>query len=275
MNKVTNGLLKINSEEFLFLIEDTIDIFEIESLHTTEKDIELHGKFKERLKDEDVVIEDELDDLFDDEIITNKKSLKKSKISLEKAVKDFHDGDELSFNIIYEHYRPIFDRWGRRYNNQELGMELLDIVLLSAVRTFDASAKTKFNTYFWTCVHNYVNCNIKKDNAQKRAHNKNMASLNEKKMYKGDSTEMELEKIIEDKKPAMESDINELKMSIQSLNDCLKENEIFILLKLIDNYTLQEIGDDLGVTAAAVCLSLKRIAKKSSTAKKLKEILIK
>ena len=63
-----------------FLIEDTIDIFEIESLHTTEKDIELHGKFKERLKDEDVVIEDELDDLFDDEIITNKKSLKKSKV---------------------------------------------------------------------------------------------------------------------------------------------------------------------------------------------------
>lgn len=275
MNKVVNGFLRINSEEFLFQIEDTIDIFEIELLHTTEKDIKLHNDFKERLKNEDVIIEDELNDLFDDKIVTNSTSLNKNKMNLESAVKEFCDGNENAFDFIYKHYRPILDRWGRRYNNIELGVELLDIVLLSAVKTFNASSGTKFNTYFWTCAQNYVNCNIKKGNAQKRTHDKNMSSLNEKKVYKGDSTEMELEKIIEDKQPALESSINELKMSIQSLDDCLKSNEIFILLKLIDNYTLQEIGNDLGVTAAAVCLTLKRIAKKSSVAKKLKEILIK
>lgn len=270
------GFLKINSEEFLFCEGETINIFEIEDLVSTTKDIDLFGKFKGKLQEEEIYIEDEIEDQFDDDLFDNEVVQVKldKNIKLEQLVENFNNGDEYSFNYIYEHYRPILDRWGKRQNNTELGIELLDIVLLSAVKTFDSSAGTKFNTYFWTCAQNHMHSDIKKANAQKRLHNKNMSSLNDKVSYKGDSTEMELEKIIEDKNPSYESNINELKMSIRSLNDCLKENEIFILLKLIDNYTLQEIGDELGITAAAVCLSLKRIAKKNFVAKKLKEILV-
>lgn len=287
MNKKEKGFLKINSEEFLFHIEDTIDIFEIEQLVSTDKDIELQGKFKDKLKNEVVFVEDELNNEFDEDLLDEELDdldelatqievkLKTKKSRLEDLVEEFNNGNESSFNDIYEHYRPILERLGKRQNDQELGIELLDIVLLYAVKTFDSKFGTKFNTYFWTCARSHIHSNIKKSNAQKRAHNKNMASLNDKMFYKGDSTEMELEKIIEDKNPVHEANMNELKMSIESLKDCLKENEIFILLKLIDNYTLQEIGDDLGVTAAAVCLSLKRISKKSFVAKRLKEILVK
>lgn len=278
MNKLENQrtLLNINCETFLFSLEDAINIFEIEELKTNQVDDMLFNDFKNKLKDDkidfdDFDIFDEEEDFEDLELDLN--NYKMPKITLEQAVEDFTDGITNAFDYIYSHYKPILNRWGKRYNNEELGVELLDIVLLSAVKTFNSNAGAKFNTYFWTCAQNYVNCHRKKNDAKKRAHNKNMASLNEKRMYKGDSTEMELEKIIEDKSSTEDSHTNELILSIKSLGDCLKDTEISILLKLIDNYTLQEIGDDLGVTAAAVCMSLKRIAKKPVAAKKLKEIL--
>lgn len=282
MHKIQNDgkLIEINSDSFLFSLEETINIFDIEELKTNDIDDVLFNDFKEKLGEEKIDLED-FEDFFDeneediDIFNDNKKSDKNTmpKISLEQAVEDFADGISDAFDFIYSHYKPILTRWGKRYNNEELGIELLDIVLLSAVKTFNCNAGAKFNTYFWTCAQNYVNCHRKKNDAQKRAHNKNMASLNEKRMYKGDSTEMELEKVIEDKSSTEDSQSNELILSIKSLEDCLKETEISILLKLIDNYTLQEIGDDLGVTAAAICMSLKRIAKKPVAAKKLKEIL--
>lgn len=293
MNKVENvrinGLINYDHEEFLFVFfgEETIDITEIEQLKTTEMDEMLFNDFKNKLKEEEVDLDDlenlndfeDLDDfdckLEDIEIPDNFLDDYKGngKIKLEEAVMDYADGVEDAFNYIYLHYRPILDRWGKRKNNEELGAELLDIVLLSAVKTFKQDRGAKFNTYFWKCAHNYMSCNNSKNNAQKRAHNKNMASLNEKKVYKGDSTEMELEKIIEDKNSTNSLRENELINSIESLRDCLKETEIYTLLKLIENYTLQEIGNDLGITAAAVCLSLKRIAQKPAAAKKLKDIL--
>lgn len=282
MHKIENNgkLLEINSDSFLFSLEETINIFELEELKTNDIDDVLFNDFKNKLGEEKIDFED-FEDFFDDDqedidiFNEDKKSDKHvmSKIPLEQAVEDFTDGISDAFDFIYSHYKPILTRWGKRYNNEELGIELLDIVLLSAVKTFNCNAGAKFNTYFWKCAQNYVNCNRKKNDAQKRAHNKNMASLNEKRMYKGDSTEMELEKVIEDKSSTEDSQSNELILSIKSLGDCLKETEISILLKLIDNYTLQEIGDDLGVTAAAICMSLKRIAKKPVAAKKLKEIL--
>lgn len=284
MHKVKNigKLIEINTDSFVFSLEETINIFEIEELKTNDLDNVLYNDFKEKLEEEKIDLED-FDELFNEDKDEDKNNIfdtdpqiyknTTSKISLEQAVEDFADGISDAFDFIYSHYKPILTRWGKRYNNEELGVELLDIVLLSAVKTFNGNAGTKFNTYFWTCAQNYVNCHRKKNDAQKRAHNKNMASLNEKRMYKGDSTEMELEKVIEDKNSTEDSRANELILSIKSLDDCLKETEISILLKLIDNYTLQEIGDDLGVTAAAICMSLKRIAKKPVAARKLKEIL--
>ncbi len=96
---------------------------------------------------------------------------------------------------------------------------------------------------------------------------------NEKAKYKGDTLDNDLETMIEDSSIENYQKRKDLKLSIMSLKDCLKDNEITMLLKIVDNYTLQEIGDSLGITAAAVCLSLKRISKKKRAAKQLQEIL--
>lgn len=253
-------------ERFLFGDPNKLDN---EGLSNIEIDDIMYNDFKQKFENEveeftedDVNFESEIDDSV---------TSKLEDISLEDAVMDFRDGINDAFDYVYAHYRPVLNRYGKRYNNEELAIELLDIVLLNAVKTFDINAKTKFNTYFWTCIHNYVNCYRIKNNAQKRAHNKDMKSLQEKCMYKGDKADAELESTIEDK--SLNKNNDELRMSITSLNDCLKANEITILLKLIDNYTLQEIGDCLGITAAAVCMSLKRISKKKNAAKKIQEIL--
>ena len=240
---------------------------------TDEQTDNIFTNFKEKIKNEQIDF-DEFEDFeeenFDDDF--EKQSQTKDE-KLENAVLDFNAGYLESYEEIYEHYKPIMKRYGKRYNNEELAADLLDIVLLNAVKSFDSTAKTKFNTYFWKCVHNYVNCVRIHDNAQKRAHNKDMKSLNEKARFKGDTSDNDLETMIED--PDMDNDqkAKELKLSIMALDNCLKENEIKILLKVIDNYTLQEIGESLGVTAAAVCLSLKRIAKKKVAAKYLMDIL--
>jgi RNA polymerase sigma factor (sigma-70 family) len=266
-------------EKLLFGIITTAEYEELE-----DQDIDgiLFKDFKEKFEDEDLDIDEFLEEIEDEnDLKTIEKSIektikefnKKSSISLEQAVINFKNGVIESFDQIYDHYKPILARYGKRYNNEELAIELLDIVLLNAAKTFDENAKTKFNTYYWTCVHNHVNCYRIKNNAQKRAHNKDMKSLQDKFMHKGDATERDLESRIEDANSNDDQKNKELKMSIMALEDCLKSQEITILLKLIDNYTLQEIGNSLGVTAAAVCMSLKRISNKTKAAKKLKEIL--
>lgn len=265
---ITEESININDEEtcekLLFCFDD-----KNEELDLKDKELDeiLFEDFKNKLASEEFEPDDNFDFEVDDSKLQN--------ITLEQAVEDFSDGIDDAFNYIYAHYNPILTRWGRRYNNDELGSELLDIVLLSAVKTFNNKAGTKFNTYFWTCAQNYINCNRIKNNAQKRAHNKDMISLQQKCMYKNDQSETELGSMIEDKKSKDSTHDSELKLSILAMKDCLKENEIKILLRLIDNFTLQEIGDDLGVTAAAICMSLKRIGKKKNAAKKLREILVK
>lgn len=247
-------------EKLLFCFDDE----QTKSLVTKKLDDILFEDFKNKLNEEEYELDDKEDIKVED---------KSQKVTLKQAVEDFTNGIDDAFNFIYVHYRPILERWGRRYNDDELGYELLDVVLLTAVKTYNNKAGTKFNTYFWACAQNYVHCNTIKKNAQKRAHNKDMISLQRKCMYKGDQSEVELESMIEDNKSTKNSHDNELRLSILSMDDCLKNNEIQILLKLLDNFTLQEIGNDLGVTAAAICMSLKRIAKKKIAAKRLREIL--
>ena len=222
--------------------------------------------FKQKLATESLENFDDLDKDLEEQ------SQSKDDI-LENAVIDFNAGYAESYDIIYKHYKPIMARYGNRYNDADLATDILDYVLLNAVKTFDNTAKTKFNTYFWKCVHNYVNCVKIHNNAQKRAHNKDMKSLNEKARYNNDSSENDLEVMIEDPELDSVQKSKELKLSIMGMKDCLKDNEIKILLKVIDNYTLQEIGESLGVTAAAVCMSLKRISKKKVAAKYLMDIL--
>lgn len=242
-----------------------------------QKDNEEHKEYEE-LKDVEIddIFFNDFKNKFENELKNDEIQIDEMpEITLEQAVSDYVKEDiDDAFDYLYAHYQPILNRWGKRCNNEELGVELLDIVLFNAVKTFDATAGAKFNTYFWTCAKNYINCYKIKHDAKKRQHNKKMSSLQQKYSYKSDSGDVELEKLIEDKSLQQESKDYELKMSIKSLEGYLKPNEITILLRLIDNDTLQEIGDDLGVTAAAVCMTLKRLSKKKNVAGKLRNILI-
>lgn len=244
------------------LIEEDLLVDELEDNNSIEE-MELSDiffkDFKENMQKEIIENEIDLDDL--------------PEITLEQAVGDFRNGIQEAFDHIYGYYEPKLIRWGKRYNNEELGIELLHIVLLNAVNAFDNTAGAKFNTYFWACAHNYVNVHKKRNDAKKRQHYKNMISLQQKYVYKGGSSETDLEKTIEDTNDNQQKNINELKLAINSLEPFLKKNELTILLRIVDNDKLEEIGDELGVTAAAVCMALKRLGGKKKVASKLKEIL--
>jgi RNA polymerase sigma factor (sigma-70 family) len=291
MNKVSDEKIRFygsisDVDECERLLFGIITKTEYEELEDNDLDDELYKDFKKKFEDDNENIDEFLKEIEDEdesenniEVIeksiksTIKEFNKKSNISLEQAALNFKDGMVEAFDIIYAYYKPILGRYGKRYNNEDLAIELLDIVLLNAAKTFDQNAKTKFNTYYWTCAHNHVNCYITKNNAQKRAHNKDMKSLQDKFMHKGDSTESDLESRIEDANSNNDQNNKELRLSIMALEDCLKPQEIKILLNLIDNFTLEEIGKSLGITAAAVCMSLKRISNKTTAAKRLIEIL--
>lgn len=287
---------QINEDLFLFIMDKPIDIFELYSLQTQDKDLELNKKFNEKLFNDDYFDDEDIEDDFEedyeedfedeedftysdkkcnkiiDELTLNEDS--KVKIGhLENAVIEYRNGNDEAFNYIYEHYRPIMKRYSERTNNYELGIEFLDIVLLNAVRTFNENVGTKFNTYFWRCARGHAACHNKMARAQKRAADMNSMSLEENISDKN-SSELKFEKIIDDKNVVKENRISELKLVINSFENILTKNEKIILLKLIDNYTLEEIGKTLGITAAAVCMAAKRIAKKEHIAKHLREVLM-
>lgn len=243
------------------------NIYEDEEEDSLSKNrVELHDVLFENFKDK--IIEE----VNEDETI--KKDIAKiNSITLEQAVKDYKKGVPEAFDFIYAHYEPILSRWGVRCNKQELAIELLHIVLLNAVNSFDSTMKAKFNTYFWTCAKHYINVNNVKNDAKKRQHYKNMMSLQQQRNFHDESS-AELSSMISDDKYENSIKNKELKLSIRSLDKYLKPNEIKIILKLIDNYKLQEIGKSMGVTTAAICTTLKRLGKKKVASKKLREVLM-
>lgn len=220
-------------------------------------------------------IEEEIDfkDIENEESkeIKNNKKLQKSDIT--KLVMEYNNGNTRVYDDIYLYYKPVLERWGIRNKNQDMAEDLLDFVLFNAVTKFSSDKKTQFDTFFWKCANNHVKREIVTENTKKRAGRKNDISLNKTVSYK-DEVDLELGALLKDLTCEEEFELEELKMSINNLHYCLKDTETNIILKLIDNYTIKDISEEMGITSSGVCMVLKRLGKKINVKEELKNMLI-
>lgn len=220
-------------------------------------------------------IEEEIDfkDIENEESkeIKNNKKLQKSDIT--KLVMEYNNGNTSVYDDIYLYYKPVLERWGIRNKNQDMAEDLLDFVLFNAVTKFSSDKKTQFDTFFWKCANNHVKREIVTENTKKRAGRKNDISLNKTVSYK-DEVDLELGALLKDLTCEEEFELEELKMSINNLHYCLKDTETNIILKLIDNYTIKDISEEMGITSSGVCMVLKRLGKKINVKEELKNMLI-
>ena len=220
-------------------------------------------------------IEEEIDfkDIENEEFkeIKNNKKLQKSDIT--KLVMEYNNGNTRVYDDIYLYYKPVLERWGIRNKNQDMAEDLLDFVLFNAVTKFSSDKKTQFDTFFWKCANNHVKREIVTENTKKRAGRKNDISLNKTVSYK-DEVDLELGALLKDLTCEEEFELEELKMSINNLHYCLKDTEANIILKLIDNYTIKDISEEMGITSSGVCMVLKRLGKKINVKEELKNMLI-
>lgn len=163
------------------------------------------------------------------------------------------------FNRIFEIYEPIIKRFSYRKQDEDLYAELLSI-LWRAVETYNFEGGTKFNTYFWVCVHNHLKCLNVKNNALKRISDKNLVYLNKTTINEnGNETELFLPDL------NAENEFSEMMFSSflqKSIYPHLKDNEIDAIKMLLNGYTLDEIGRYLNnISAPGVHVKLRRLAK--------------
>jgi len=205
-----------------------------------------------------------------DSILLELSSKYKDKLNI--AVYKYQNGDKYQYEYIYSIYEKKLSNGQYKFNDTELAAELLDVALLQAVNSWNINGNTKFNTYFWRCAKNYMCVYNKHNNAKKRLSNKNTYSLD--KDYKDDTnSNCSLESIIEDKQQVdIIKNIN-LINTIKSMTHLLTNREIFVLMGLINKFTLEEIGSKLNVTSAAVCIMIKKIRENEYVSNKLYNVL--
>lgn len=192
-------------------------------------------------------------------------------ISLEQAVQDFQNGVPEAFDYIYNQYRPKLERLSSRKNDQDLLPEL-GFVLWKATETFNKAGGAKFNTYYWKCARNHMGTlNIRK-NAKKRTAEHGTVSMQQTVSNK--DSEIELGAFIEDKNSNTPFDNELFKIFLEeNIYPHLKKSEISTIKMLLNGYTLEEIGQELGgITAPAVHVKLRRLADKKIIGKQLRDI---
>lgn len=175
-----------------------------------------------------------------------------------------------AFDVIYNHYHPILCRTATRNNNEDLSQELL-VILIKAIETFKPECNVKFNTYFWRCAKNHLGAiNIKK-NAKRRVSEHLIMSMNQK-VSVGKNKDVEPIDIIEDKKNDYDNLIFHLTLN-EKIMPYLKDCEAKAVQLLLEGYTLDEIGQELGgLTAPAVHIKLRRLADKKRIGKEFKTL---
>ena len=127
-------------------------------------------------------------------------------------------------------------------------------------------------TYYWKCANNHlVILNIRK-NAKKRQSDNNTISLS--KTVSNSDNETNMESFIEDKNSNVE--FNNILFNTfleKNIFPKLNESEVKTINMLLEGYTLEEIGEELGgLTAPAIHVKLRRLANKPVVGKQLKEL---
>lgn len=260
-------------------------------------DIMIDGEYDDMETLDSIMFEDfkkNLEENFDDLEDIKEET---SKFYIEQAVYDYLNGQEEAFDYIYNHYRPVLERLGRRRNDDELAQEL-SVVLFHAVQKFDILAGVKFNTFFWTCAQNHIGTQNIRKNAQKRSGTKKV----EKVVYnpetgkeevvtevvktkvvslqstlKNKDSETEIANFIENDKAKADYKETNLRLSLQQIADqgLINEKEMLAIKMICEGATLAEIGEKLGnITAPAVHVMLRRLGKKKIVGNYLREILV-
>lgn len=206
---------------------------------------------------------------------TVNKKIKMAKLNgNNKLAVELKEKQDLIFEEIFKHYKPILVRLGSRRNDEDLTQEL-NTVLMKAMETFDSTCGAKFNTYFWKCARNHMGTLKIRRNAKKRTAENGVISFQQTIVTKGNKdSEVELVNFIEDE--SIKADYEERVFRLilnEKIYPYLKEDEIIAIEMLLDGYTLEEIGQRLdNITAPAVHIKLRRLADKKVVGKKLKQL---
>lgn len=191
--------------------------------------------------------------------------------SIEYKILQYQQGKESMFDEIFNKYKSKLERVSNRKGNKELFGELIEVLWI-AVKTFKVEYGVKFNTYYWKCANNHLGIlNIRK-NAKKRQSDNNTISLS--KTVSNSDNETNMESFIEDKNSNVE--FNNILFNTfleKNIFPKLNESEVKTINMLLEGYTLEEIGEELGgLTAPAIHVKLRRLANKPVVGKQLKEL---
>ena len=191
--------------------------------------------------------------------------------SIEYKILQYQQGKESMFDEIFNKYKSKLERVSNRKGNKELFGELIEVLWI-AVKTFKVEYGVKFNTYYWKCANNHLGIlNIRK-NAKKRQSDNNTISLS--KTVSNSDNETNMESFIEDKNSNVE--FNNILFNTfleKNIFPKLNESEVKTINMLLEGYTLEEIGEELGgLTAPAILVKLRRLANKPVVGKQLKEL---
>jgi len=271
MSKCDNALNEskgqINNEEILTkeYKEDESE----ENFDTADQDVGTMKSIDEILFDD---FERKLEEEEGDVDLEDLEQLASEEVSLERAVQDYQSGCYEAFDYLYNYYKPIFDRVGYRHNDEDLSQEL-SVVLYRAALTYNVTAgEAKFNTYYWKCARNHMGTLRIRKNAKKRTAEHGIVSIQQS--FNTKDSDVELGAFIED--PDCDKTYNHKIFQVileEKVYPFLKEDEITAVKMIMQGFTLEEIGKQLGgITAPAVHVKFRRLANKKNVGKQLQEL---
>lgn len=185
---------------------------------------------------------------------------------IEQAVVDFKNTKcDKYFNIIYNKYSNIIKKWSVRsaYSNndvaEDLYSDIMGVVLLNAINTWEPNGTAKFNTYLWTCIKFHMCTRKNKMNAFKRTADNTSVSINDTNSYNKDGDKMTLEGILVGQDDIVDSNIEIINVidNLRTISDRNKK----ILKMIVHGYRYEDISKEVGITGAAAKLFLKRFGK--------------
>jgi len=268
-NKLGGQFSKIDDEKLTN--ECAEEILDEETFDEKDKETDTNDTMKSI---DEILFEDFERKLAEDENILDiepELPLSDTNITLEQAVQDYQSGTYEAFDFLFNYYKPIFDRVGYRHNDEDLAQEL-SVVLYRAALTFDIAGGAKFNTYYWKCARNHMGTLRIRKNAKKRTAEHGIVSIQQS--FNTKDSEVEIGAFIED--PDCDKSYNNRIFQLvleEKVYPFLKDDEIKAVKMIMNGFTLEEIGKQLGgITAPAVHVKFRRLANKKNVGKQLQEL---
>ena len=132
-----------------------------------------------------------------------------------------------------------------------MAIEIIDCILLKALKEFDITKKNKFNTLFWTYIKTAIKRELQSKNCKKRIGDFKKVSLNKMiSSKKSGSDTYELEKRIKSNtfdRDYLDAESNQI---IDKFSKFFNEKEKFIIKNIIKGKNTSDISKMLDITPA-------------------------